>query len=228
MAVQVYARRNPTLTGEGLSIGAWADRAGVLVTQSEQQALVAAGFGFHATVGALTTPIVGGGAGTVLDYEQSELSISVPAGVAIMPLRLSAQAEMPADQDGDIQEIFFMVDRAAASTASSSTGTVETAFNMRTDAPRASLCTVVSANTSDHGTPTISAELARVGKVTNLLTAGITQGFLDLTYEPDDPPIIVGPAAVYMYWAGTQAMSGFAQAEWLELPEELNALWGGS
>ena len=121
-----------------------------------------------------------------------------------------------------------MVDRAAASTAAAGTGTVETVFNMRTDAPRGSLCTVVSANTSDHGTPTISAELARVGKVTNLLTAGITQGVLDLLYEPDDPPIIIGPAAVYMYWCGTQAMSGFAQAQWIELPEELNSLWGGS
>lgn len=227
-ASQVFARRNPTLTGEGLSIGAWGDRAGTLVTQSELDALVAAGFGFHATVGALTTPITGGGAGTVLDYEQSELSISVPAGTAIMPIRLSAQAEMPADQDGDVQEIFFMVDRAAASTAAAGTGTVEVAFNMRTDNPRSSNCTVVSANTSDHGTPTISAELARVGKVTNLLTSGITHGVLELLYEPDDPPIIIGPAAVYMYWCGTQAMAGFAQAQWIELPEELNALWGGS
>jgi hypothetical protein len=227
MAVsQIFARRNPTLTGEGLSIGAWGDRAGVLVTQSELDALVAAGFGFHVTVGALTTPIQGGGAGTVLDYEQSELFISVPTGTAIMPIRLSAQCEVPADQDGDVQEIFFMVDRATAHVVG--TGTAETAFNMRTDNPRASVCTAVSANTGDHGTPTISAELARVGKVTNIVTAGISHGVLDLLYEPNDPPIIIGPATVLMYWCGTQAMSGFAQAQWIELPEELNALWGGS
>lgn len=226
--VFVKARRNPTLTGEGITQALFANRAGALVRVSLIDQLIAAGYGYHVTVGALTTPIVGGGNGTVFDPEQSELSISVPSGVAIYPIRLSVQAEVPADQDADVQEILIAADRAAASTATSSTGTVETAFNLRTDNPRTSNLTVVSANTSDHATPTLGLELARKQMVTNILTSGITQGFLDLLYEPENPPLLVGPCAVYFYWGGTQAMSAFAQAQWVEMPESLNALWGGS
>lgn len=227
-ALRVASRRNPVFAGEGLPHTLWGDRSGALVGTSQLRQLVAAGYGYHVSVGAFTTPIVGGGNGTVYDAEQSELSVSVPDGTAIVPIRLSVQVEVPADQDADVNEIFAHVDRVAASTASSSTGTVETAFNMRTDNPRSSLCTVVSANTMDHGTPTNSFELAHSQMIVDIVTSGITQGVLDLLYEPDYPPILVGPCALYVYWCGTQANSGFAQFQWVELPEALNALWGGS
>jgi len=227
-ALRVASRRNPTFAGEGIPHSFWADRSGALVGTNQLRQLVAAGYGYHVTVGAFTTPIVGGGAGTVLDAERSELSLSIPSGTAIIPIRIGIQLELAADADADVTDIIVMADRLAVSTATSSTGTVETIFNMRTDNPRSSLVTAVSANTSDHGTPTVSYELARKQMVTNIVTSGITQGIMDLLYEPDFPPILVGPAALYVYFAGTQATSGFAQAQWVELPEALNSLWGGS
>ena len=69
---------------------------------------------------------------------------------------------------------------------------------------------------------------ARAQEVTNIVTSGITQGRLELLYEPTEPLLLVGPAAFYAYWGGTQAMSAFGQFQWVEMPEALNALWGGS
>lgn len=227
-ALRVASRRNPTFAGEGIPHSFWADRSGALVGTSQLRQLVAAGYGYHVTVGAFTTPIVGGGNGTVLDAEQSELSLSVPSGTAIVPIRIAVQTEINADADADVNDIIIMADRLAVSTATSTTGTVETIFNMRTDNPRSSLVTAVSANTMDHGTPTVSYELARRQMVVDVVTSGITQGVFELTYEPDFPPILVGPCALYVYFAGTQATSGFCQAQWVELPEALNSLWGGS
>ena len=225
--IRGYARRNPSMAGIGGAVGLWANRAGTSVFMPEIQALIAAGYGFNVTVGALTTPIQGGGAGTTLDQLQSELLISVPTGTAIIPFSLRVEAEVPADQDGDVQQILIAVDRAAAQAAFAA-GTVETPLNLRTDAPRASLTTVQSANTANHTSPTLGIELARKQMVTNIVTSGITQGILDLVYEPKVPPILVGPCQLVVYWGGTQAMSAFCQANWVELPEELNMLFGGS
>ena len=174
-ALRVAARRNPTFAGEGFPHALWGDRSGALVTTRQLQQLVAAGYGYHVTVGAFSTPITGGGNGTVFDAEQSELAISVPSGTAIVPIRIGVDLEVPADQDGDVTESFIQVDRLAVSTASSSTGTVETAFNMRTDNPRSSLCTVVSANTMDHNTPTISFELDHKQMIADALAVQKTQ-----------------------------------------------------
>ena len=224
----VKAHRNLSLTGEGNIQSLFANRAGAVVQVNLIDQLIAAGYGYHVTIGALTTPIQGGGAGTILDTLQPEFSLAVPSGSAIYLIRGSVQAELPADQDGDVQEILFAADRLAASNASSATGTVEVAFNMRTDNPRSSLCTVVSANTVNITAPTHGLEIARKQEVTNIVTSGITQGVLELLYEPLSPLLLVGPASFYALWGGTQAMSAFGQFQWVEMPEALNALWGGS
>jgi len=226
-AIRGYARRNPSMSGVGGEISPWVNRAGSGIFVPQTQALIAAGYGFSVTVGALTTPIAGGGAGTILDQDQSELLISVPSGTAIQVFNTRVAAEVPADQDADVQEILIAVDRTAAM-VTFSTGTVETPQNLRSDQPRASLCSVQSANTGNHTNPTLGIELARKQMVTNLLTAGITQGIFELIYQPKVVPIIVGPAQFIVYWGGTQAMSAYCVAEWVEMPEELNMLWGGS
>ena len=226
--MEVATRRNPGTTREGGSLGAWANPAGILVDVSLKDALIAAGYGFHVTVGALTTPIVGGGAGTILVIATPELIVSVPSGTAIMPFRVNVEAEAPADTDGDVQEIVLAVERTAALT-SGGTSTTETIFNLRTDNPIPSVCSVYSAVTvTVVPTPVHGIELHRAQVVTNLLTAGITQGKFRMDYEPKHPPIIVGPASVSLMWGGTVAMSAFARFQWVEMPSNLNSLWGGS
>lgn len=227
----VKNRALPTSVGEAGVQELFGNRASALVASSLKERLIAAGYGYHVSVGAFSTGVRGGGAGSVYDPEQAELVISVPSGTAIMPLRIAVELNLVADVDGEVHEATIVVDRTAVSTAASGTGTVETAFNMRSDNPRASGCTVVSANTSDHNTPTFSFELAKAQLKVNIVTgAETTQGMHDLVYEPAEPPILVGPCALYVYWGTATAggMLGYCQAEWVELPEALNSLWGGS
>lgn len=227
-AIRGYARRNPSMSGIGGEVGLWANRAGTTVFVPEIQALIAAGYGYTVSVGAGTTPIVGGGAGTIIDQDRAELLVSVPSGSAIIPFSIRTELELSAaNVDAEVQEILVAVDRTAAMVTFAA-GTVETPVNLRTDASRASLTSVQSANTANHTNPTLGIELARKQVVINLVTSGITQGKCDLLYEPKTPPILVGPCQLAVYWGGTAAVSGFCQASWVELPEELNMLFGGS
>jgi len=189
-----------------------------------RMALIARGLGWHVSVGESTTPIVGGGNGTVFDAEQSELSISIPSGYAMIPLRIAVEVQIGLQTtDSHENEIIIVADRAAVSTASGSTGTVETPMNMRTDLATTCPLTCVSANTSDHGTPTVSAELARRQALTDLqgIAANMMVTVFDLVYEPLHPPVFIGPAAVYTYFCGSIAPSGFIQASFLAIPSTL-------
>ena len=222
------ARRSPITVTENGMVQHWGNRAGAQVLTSENDQLIAAGYGFHVTVGALTTPIVGGGNGTIVDLDQPELAISVPSGTAIRPLRIHVECELPVDVDGEIYDLIIGVDRTEA-ISGLGTSTTETAFNMRTDNPRTSNCTVISAVTANitPSDPTIGMELARKQEVNNLLTAGITQGVFELLYEPELAPLLVGPCALYVYFGGIAAISGFVQAQWVEYQSELDGLVNG-
>jgi hypothetical protein len=201
-------------------VGARATRDGTLYAADWRQALVLEGRAFHVTVGALTTPITGGGAGTVIDAEQPEVLISIPSGTSIMPLRIHVETQPGLiANDADELEILIAVDRTQA--ISGGTSTAEVVFNMRTDNPAASLCTVTSAYTADMvtpATPVLGIELARKqlqGDVQG--TAANAQYHVgELLYVPEPAPIIVGPAALLIYWAGTVAVPGYAQVEWAE------------
>lgn len=195
---------------------------GALFTQDWYAGRIIEGRGYHVSIGAVSTPIQGGGAGTVFDAEQSEGVLSIPSGTTIIPFRIHVQTQAPLiAADNDETEILIAVDRTAVSTASGSTGTAETIFNLRTDlGSTGSLVTAISANTSDHNTPTLGIELA--GMHANADVQGTAATALwnrfDLLYEPKVPPMIAGPAALYIYWFGTVATTGFAQVQWIEIP----------
>ena len=193
-------------------------RDGSLSGVDWRQAKILQGKGFHVSVGALSTPITGGGDGTVVDIDQPEAGISVPTGYAIMPIRIAVQCLTPLmATDEDEAEILIAADTAAA-WAADGTVTTEVAWNMRTDAPYATACSCISACTADLTDPTLGMELAHsilLGDM-NGTPANAVWGKLDLLYEPLNAPLIIGPAAIWIYWGGTVAVDGFAQIEWLE------------
>jgi hypothetical protein len=184
-------------------------------------ALIASGHGYHATIGALSTGIAGGGAGTILDQDQPEGIVSVGSSHAMIPVRIHIQGETPAyTTDNDEIEILIAADRAAAY-AGDGTVTRESVFNMRTDLANSVSAPVgiYSAATGNITNPTLGMELARKIKVLDLASA-VDQHYedLDLLYEPKHPPIFVGPAAVYLYWGGTVAVNGYAQLQVVSFP----------
>lgn len=196
---------------------------GTLVVADWIQQQVNLGYGYHASIGALSTPITGGGAGTILDLDQPEGILSVPSGVAVIPFRIGVHCHVPLlATDADECEILIAVDKDTVY-AGDGTVTTETAFNLRMNSSNTSSCTVASAATADITDPTLDIELARrviTGDVQG--TAGNTWwGDLDLVYEPKVRPILYGPCALYIYWGGTVATPGFADIQWVELSSDL-------
>lgn len=182
-----------------------------------KQRAVLQGRGFHVDVGAFSTPIVGGGNGTVLDQDQPEACISVPTGTSILPIRIHIQCQTPLlATDADEAEALIAVDIAAAQDATG-TATAETALKMYMGTGT-SLCTATSAYTANATSPTLGMELARavITGDMNGTPANALWGKLDLLYVPQVCPVLVGPCAIYIYWGGAVAVSGFAQIEWLE------------
>ena len=205
-------------SSDGTNKVAWLARDTSVVMMPWEQALVFEGVVWDVTVGSFSTPITGGGAGTILDQDQPELVIDVPAGVAIVPLRVHAACQLQLiAADSDEAEILLAVDRTAISSASATNGTVETPLNKRTDKIGGSRCTVVSAVTVNLTVaPTLSKELMHVVKVADVQGTAATAlwNHLELLYEGTD--YIVGPATVVLYWGGTAAVSGFAEVKFAE------------
>ncbi len=160
-----------------------------------RQALIARGFGWHIQVGALTTPIVGGGAGTVLDLERPELAINCPAGYAMIPLRINVECQIGLQTvDAQENEIFIGMDRTQQQTAG--TSTAEVATNMRTDITAPQPFTCFSAYTADGVATPLIVELIRKQAQSDL--QGIAANF-----------------------GGTIALPGFIQASVLAIPATL-------
>jgi len=180
------------------------------------------GRGFHVTVGSFSDPIVGGGAGGVIDLDLPEVLISVPDGTSIIPIRIDIQCQVPLiATDADESEIVIGFDKDAA-WDTTGTSTEETAVNMRTTHTATSLCSCESAFNAVNITtaPAVDYELARAVTIGNLEATNDSSRFTELKclYEPLTPVIADGPCMLLVYWGGTVDTSGFAQIEWLEYP----------
>lgn len=194
---------------------------GGLLQADWRAALVARGFGWNVTVGSVSTPIVGGGAGTVLDPEQPEMAIKVQSGYALIPLRIAVEVELGLQTtDSHVTECLIGVDRTQVPTAG--TSTTEVPINLRTDITTACPLTVWSAFTGDGITPTLD-ELDRVQALTDVQGTPATLNVYQFktVYEPAHPPMIVGPAGLFVYFGGDIAASGYIQASFLAIPSNL-------
>jgi hypothetical protein len=195
---------------------------GSALTSDWRQALVARGFGWHFDVGAFSTPITGGGAGTVIDQDRPEFCISAPAGFSIIPLRLDVAVQVPVQTtDSHETEILIAADRAAKY-AGDGTVTLETPTNLRSDLASGCPLTCFSAATANITNPTLGIELAHAVKLMNFGDAtGLDMMELKLCYEPRISPIFVGPCAIYGYFGGSIASAGFANLDFLCVPSAL-------
>jgi hypothetical protein len=222
-AIRRFAPSTITADGTGAN-PVDADRDGNLFTGPDYiQRSIARGLGGRATVGALSAGITGGGAGTVIDLDQPEVSISVADGYVMQINEIRVQCHVPLlATDADECEILVALDRSAAN-AGDGTATAETVYNMRTDlgASGPAGLTIKSAYTADTTDPVLNIELARkviTGDVQGTAANGMFNT-LDLVYAPQHPDYIVGPACVYVYWGGTVAVPGFAQVSVVVRPE---------
>lgn len=221
--IRVPSRQSISATTDGNFIGVHALPDGTLAVAPWLQSYVNLGYGYHVSIGAFSTPITGGGAGTIVDQDQPEGILSVPSGTAVLLFRAGIHCQVPLlATDADEVEAFIAVDKDTAY-AGDGTVTTETAFNLRMNSSNTTSCTVASAATANITNPTLDIELVRkviTGDVQG--TAATTMWTpLDLVYEPEVVPVLYGPCAVYFYWGGTVATPGFAEFQYVELPSSV-------
>ena len=203
---------------EGSSRQARGTRDGAIFAAPWIQALILEGRCYMIQVGALTTPITGGGDGTIVDLDQPEVNIGVPSGTTILPFRIEVQCESSATEaDNDIGEIIIGFDRLATNTGG--TFTDETAVNLRTDNPYSSLCDPNSAYTVNQTTEPTVIEITRRQRqpIVDASATARDDTTIHLLYEPLYAMALVGPAQLLVYWGGIAAHTGFAQVFWAEL-----------
>lgn len=191
-----------------------------------RQAFIARGFGYHWDVppAAFSSPLTGGGAGTVIDLDQPEFGISVAASYTLIPLRVDITV-LPGLQTTDSHEteLLLAVDRAAA-WANDGTVTLGTAVNLRTNATgNPAGVTMFHSATADITDPVLGMELMHRAQFTDVQGTAATVNLMQLNglYEPLNPPFLVGPCALYGYWGGSIAAAGFAQIDVLVIPSNL-------
>ncbi len=195
-------------------------RDGSLITADWRQAAVFGGFGYHFNVGAFSTGIVGGGAGTVIDVDTPDMVLSIPNGTCIMPMRIVVNVQMGAPADAQEQEILIALD-ADTEWDGTAGHTASTIYNMNTLSQRGSACTAAGAFTTTITTaPAVTIEIARMVCEYSVATAGEEPQILELVYEPKTMMVIPGPAMLLGYHGGDAAnIGGYFDVQFLEFPE---------
>lgn len=189
-----------------------------------RQAFIARGFGWHADSGAFSTPGAGGGAAAVIDQDRPNMLISVTAGYTLVPLRIHVTTQTPLiAADSDESEILIAADIAAAAAGIGSATTAVTPVNMRTNVATGCSATVYKTLSANITNPTLGLELGHAVTIGDVqgTAANALWGNLSLLYEPMNPPLLVGPCAIYVYHGGTVATTGFINSDFLVLPSSL-------
>ncbi|MFA5378360.1 MAG: hypothetical protein WC455_21580 [Dehalococcoidia bacterium] len=222
--LHLYAgQKNPQNVAEnGMSL-ARSTRDGSLITANWKMGLAMQGRVFYAKVGALSTPVVGGGDGTVIDLDQPEFGISIPSGTTLIPIRFAVQATTPLlATDADEIDILAAVDVDTATAFDGTWANTLTPENFITTGGVTTACTVKSVCSADTTDPVLTLELDHVQVTGDVQSAAsVLWTAPRLQYEPEVPPFIVGPASVFVYWGGTVAVNAFAQIVWAEIPTTL-------
>jgi hypothetical protein len=212
---------------DGVQVNLAMSRRGDLFVADWKDAAKMEGRGFITSIGTLSTPALGGGAGTVVDLDQPEFGMLIPSGITVIPLRMAAQLTVPLlATDADESEALAIIDVTAATVAAALDGTwttTHTPKNMKIALAAQSIvsvCTVKSLCTADTTDPTEGHHLchALITGDVNGTPANALWTKNQLLYEPLHPPFIVGPACIFAYWGGTVATSAFFQFSWLEIP----------
>lgn len=167
-----------------------------------------AGVGIVAA-GADVTEVVGGGDGTVVDANQPELGIGVPAGYYLIPISCRCGVHSLSDAADDEVLIVLFADRSAT-VPTDGTKTAVTPLNSL-DGGGSFPGTAFKEATADITNPTFSDILDF--EAYQALGTAVSAIGLKMNYNPLVPRILAGPCSVYLCWGGTIAAHGAATLE---------------
>ncbi len=194
-------------------------RDGSMISADWLTAMALEGRCFGANTGVDTSPDTFTAAYTAA---KPDLLITVPAGTTIIPVFIQINME-----DTGTAAIMDWMAVASSVYDAAYTGTDVTIYNMRMDAPRASLCTV-GAVISAGGTTPLTGNFIEFWRGTAGFAADAFNGNTTPTSElitrtawnvKDSlvPPVIVGESSLNVY-ASCQAGLGFITVIWVEVP----------
>ena len=220
----LVSQRNPQVHSEGAEGAARLSRLGQLFTVNWKQNLLLAGrcFGVHSgtlSAGADVALITGGGAGTVIDSDQPELAVGIPAGYYMIPLEFHASLQVDVDLDAEVANVLLFADRTAQIPAPVIASSVLfTPYNLLDGGPE-SIARAQGTVSTDITDPVMDEllmfETLREADVT---AAGSVIAKLSAHYEPQIPSILKGPCSVIGCWGGTAAAAAMARFVWAEIP----------
>ena len=193
-------------------------RDGAIWTADWVLARCAEGRVFCANAGTVTTPVTFGAG--VIDEDEFDLHIAVPAGTTIGILEVTAVLEVV----GTSALMEVMAKTGTGSTVGA--GTAITPRNLRSDAPFTSNCTITAAATATSGVEITGVEFFRdcLGKTVTVATAGASGGTLPRKFTWNHKlagyiPIVVGATgAACGVFCGSQAGQGFITVVYVEVP----------
>lgn len=192
--------------------------------------LIATGWGGHVSIGALSTPIVGGGNGTTLDIAQPAGILNISGNTVMIPVKFKIECEVGGvAADDEVDEILIAVDTEKAQDGvDQTTVTPEQVYNLRGDLGN-SISGMVSAwSAVTAALTTAPVHTMEIDRAQHHREFGDATGLqitkFELVYEPKHPPMWTGAAglgaAVFVDWGGTIAVSGFAQLDFVVFPKQ--------
>jgi len=220
MRIKSAIKNVPRATGDG----AWTDlrgtRDGALIKAPWYTAAMLEGRAFGVHVGVDTSPATFNAGNTAA---KQDLLVAVPTGAAIIPVAIEVLFE-----DTGTAETVDVIAVASAVYDIADSSTATTIYNMRTDAPIKSMCTVHTKVTANGTTPYTGnyVEFFRGpgGKCEDAINTG-TDPFVNLLVMKSAwyvgnalvPPVIVGQGSLSIY-ASAQAGKGYIKCMWIEIP----------
>jgi len=207
----------PATTAEGEQGYTTMSKLGALWTADWKLQLIAAGLAWGVHVGSLTAsaaeiPVVGGGAGTVIDSAQPELIIGVDAGYTLIPMEAHVSIYAHPVDDKGINSILLFADRTSApQVAPSASSTAATPYNLL-DGSTSFPGRARQAISGDLTVAPIMDELLDYVAVQSAYTlvaasggsAAATLG-VKMDYMPQAPSLVRGPCQVVLCYGATNA-----------------------
>lgn len=221
--MKLQGKQNQAISrpSEGRPVELRALRDGSMISSDWMQAAIMGGLGYIVNEGSLVTGQTGGGEGTALTIDEPEVLLSIPNGTCILPIRVGVAVHPGAyNAQADEYEILLAVDQDKAYDASGTCDTLSI-YNMNTLCGLTSACTAIGGCSAAITAPVLDLELAHFVTTADLDGAAVNMlvNPVNLTYDPEHPIIINGPACLIVYFGGTVATTGFVNMQWLELPE---------
>lgn len=177
--------------------------------------MIADGYGRSFTIGAFSTPV---GGGTILDLDQPHFVVGVPANMVLRPIYVDSVLHAGISTgDADETEILVAAD-SLGEWRGDGTFTVETPSNMNSKYDKGGLqagsafsadMTTSPRNGAAAADPVLDMELAHLVETADQAgtAANVAYRIRKLTYQPNYPVWLEGPASLLVYVGGTIAVT---------------------